>query len=300
MTDSPASARMDLWVEERHKDTASRRFRVKQVLFSQRSPFQQVEVVETEGLGKMLLNDGLVMVTERDEFIYHDMLAHVPLYTHPDPRRVLIIGGGDGGSAREVLRHPTVEHCRMVEIDALVVEACRQHIPQTAACLDDPRLQLTIEDGVEFVARTHERYDVVMVDSTDPIGPATPLFGAEFYANVRRILTPQGIVVSQAESAYHEPEMQSALLAILADLFPRVHLYNYCNMSYPAGLWSFSFGSLGLCPIANLDRARIEREALPTQYYNAPIHCAAFALPEFARKRYARWTTPLPTPGFLP
>ena len=175
------------WIEERHRDSFAMRYRVEKVLFEGQSPFQRVEVVQTAGHGRMLLNDGLVMVTERDEAVYHEMIAHVPLFVHPNPRRVLVIGGGDGGSVREALRHRSVERCRLVEIDEMVVNACRRFIPQTASCLDDPRVEVTIADGVEFVATTGETYDVVLVDSTDPIGPAKPLFGSDFYRNVKRL-----------------------------------------------------------------------------------------------------------------
>ena len=149
------------WIEERYWDFFATRFRVKNVLFSGKSPFQKVEVVETEGHGKMLLNDGLVMISERDEFVYHEMIAHVPLFVHPDPRRVLVIGGGDGGTVREVLKHQSVQLCTLVEIDQMVVDVCRKFIPQTASCLDDPRVVVTIADGVEFVARTKDKFDIV-------------------------------------------------------------------------------------------------------------------------------------------
>ncbi len=193
---------------------------MKRVLFSGKSPFQRVDIVETAGHGRMLLNDGLVMVSERDEHVYHEMIAHVPLFVHSRPQRVLVIGGGDGGTVREVLRHPSVEHVRLVEIDQMVVDACREHLPATAACLSDPRVQVTIADGVRFVAETDERYDVVLVDSTDPIGPAAPLFGREFYGNVRDVLTERGIVVSQAENPFYEQAAQRSLLATLRDRVP--------------------------------------------------------------------------------
>jgi spermidine synthase len=272
------------WIEERYWDFFATRFRMKEVLFSGQSPFQRVEVVDTHGHGRMLLNDGLVMISERDEFVYHEMIAHVPLFVHPRPRRVLVIGGGDGGTVREVLKHASVERCRLVEIDGMVVEACRRFIPQTAAALDDPRVTVTIADGVEFVARTDEAYDVVIVDSTDPIGPAQPLFGAEFYADVKRALTENGIVVSQGESAFYAVDTQESLLSTLAGLFEQVNLYNYTNMTYPGGLWSFTFASKGLRPVADFDPERVLTAGLDFKYYNAAVHRAAFALPEFARK----------------
>ncbi|HOX24320.1 MAG TPA: polyamine aminopropyltransferase [Candidatus Krumholzibacteria bacterium] len=274
---------MDLWVEERNQDTHAVRFRVERVLFRGESEFQTVEIVETAAHGRMLLNDGLIMLTERDEFVYHEMIAHVPLLAHPGPRRVLVIGGGDGGTVRECLKHRDVEHVRLVEIDGLVVDACREHILRTAACLDDPRVQVTIADGVAFVAETAERYDVVLVDSTDPIGPAQPLFGREFYGNVRRVLTDQGIVVSQCENPWYEGPAQRALLDILGEVFPVVSLYNYYNLTYPGGMWSFSFASKGPRPDGELNPPRVEALG-ELQWWTPAIQRAAFALPAFQRR----------------
>jgi spermidine synthase len=198
---SENKSKLEAWVEEKQDDYYSMRYRIDDYLYSKKSEFQSVDVVQTRGHGKMLLNDGLVMVSERDEFVYHDMITHVPLFTHPNPKNVLVIGGGDGGTVREVLRHKSVEKCTLVEIDGLVVEACKEHIPLTSEALNDPRAEVRIEDGVKFVADSvANNYDVVLVDSTDPIGPATPLFGSEFYSNVHRILTTNGIAAAQFES----------------------------------------------------------------------------------------------------
>lgn len=274
----------ELWIEERFKDFYGMRFRVDKVLFSGKSEFQTVDVVETRGHGRMLLNDGLVMVTEKDEFVYHDMIAHVPLFVHPNPKRVLVIGGGDGGTAREALRHKGVEKVVMVEIDKMVVDACREFIPQTAACLDDPKLELIIGDGLEYVAKNTEPFDVIMVDSTDPIGPATPLFGEDFYRDIAKNLKDDGIVVSQGESPFFHPEVQESMLKILNKVFPKVGLCNFSNLTYPGGLWSFTFASKKYHPTKDFDPARVEASGLEFNYYNADIHLAAFCQPEF-RKR---------------
>ncbi len=275
----------NLWIEEKYKDFLGIRFKVEKVLFSGKSPFQTVDVVETKGHGRMLLNDGLVMVTERDEFVYHDMISHVPLFVHPNPKNVLIIGGGDGGTAREVLRHPSIEKCTMVEIDEMVVNACREFIPQTSKDLDHPKMNLIIGDGVQFVKDTKEKYDVILVDSTDPIGPAQPLFGTEFYKDLYNCLSDDGIVVSQGESPFYESEMQNKLLEILNGLFKVVSIYNFSNLTYPGGLWSFTYASKGLHPINDLKSEKVAATGLEFSYYNEQIHRGAFALPEFMRKR---------------
>ena len=231
------------------------------------------------------------MLSERDEFVYHEMIAHVPLFVHPGAERVLVIGGGDGGTVREVLRHPGVRHCRLVEIDGMVVEACRKFIPQTAAALDDPRVEVTIGDGVEFVARTDERYDLVMVDSTDPVGPAKPLFGAEFYGNVARVLREGGMVVSQAESPFFDLDQQRSMLEILKRSFRRVRIYNYANITYPGGSGR-SPSAPGAISVRwrDFDPARVAASGLEFRYYSPEVHRAAFVLPSFQREGLASLT----------
>jgi spermidine synthase len=257
-------------------------FRVERTLFSADSGLQHVAVVESTGFGRMLFNDGAVMLSERDERVYHEMIAHVPLFVHPRAQRVLVIGGGDGGTVREVLRHPSVTACRLVEIDATVVSACRQHLPQTAAALEDSRVEVSVEDGVAYVARAAERYDVVIVDSGDPAGFAVPLFGDRFYADVERLLTDDGIVVSQCQSPFNDLTAQARLLETLGRCFPRVHIYNYCNLTYPGALWSFTFAGKGpRNPVEDLDPRRVADSGLSCFYYNAAVHRAAFCLPQF-------------------
>lgn len=276
------------FIEEMHPAGFSVRYQVREKLFSARSEFQKVEVYDTVSHGRMLLNDDLVMVTERDEYIYHDMISHVPLFLHPNPEHVLIIGGGDGGTAREVLRHSGVVSVDMVEIDAAVVEACRQFIPQTAKGMDaNPKFKLFIDDGVRFIKETNKKYDVIIVDSTDPIGPATPLFGVEFYQNVHKALSENGIVVSQGESPQYNAETQQGLAKILASLFPIVQFYNFTNMTYPGGLWSFSYAAKNIHPINNFNPERVDAQKIQFNYYNKDIHRAAFQLPEFQRKSLA-------------
>lgn len=274
-----------LWVEERFRDFYGMKYKVEKTLFAGKSEFQTVDVVETKGHGKMLLNDGLVMVTERDEFVYHDMITHVPLFVHPNPKKVLVIGGGDGGTAREVIRHASVEKCVMVEIDGMVVDACKEHIPQTAQMLKDPRIELLIQDGIEYVKNTKEKFDVILVDSTDPIGPAQPLFNEDFYQDIFNCLTENGIVVSQGESPYFEVTMQTKLVSIKNKLFPNTFVYNFSNLTYPGGLWTFTFASKGLHPLKDFNPQRVKDSGLEFGYYNTDMHEGAFKyIPTFQRK----------------
>ena len=275
---------LDIWVEESFdKDSVRFRVKCKEILFTGQSPYQKVQVVDTYRFGKMLLNDDVIMITERDEFVYHDMIAHVPLFTHPNPKKVLVIGGGDGGTAREVLRHPKIEQCDMVEIDGMVVEACKKFIPQTAHILSHPKLNLYIEDGVEFIQNTKQKYDVILIDSTDPVGPAVPLFGESFYQKVFEKLNEDGVVVAQGESPFYFIESQKKLYDIYKKLFP-IHLfYYYGNMTYPGGLWSFILGSKKIHPVRDFKLDRVQKSKLQFKYYNSEIHKACFSSPQFAQ-----------------
>lgn len=285
---------LNLWVEELHHGTLGLRYKVKRTLFAGESDFQHISIVETESFGRMLLNDSIVMLSERDEFVYHEMIAHVAMFVHPKVERVLVIGGGDGGTVREILRHRSVRHCRLVEIDPLVVEGCRAHLPWTAAALDDPRVQVTIADGVAFAARSRESYDLIIIDSTDPVGPATPLFGGEFYGNLKRMLNRDGVVISQAESPYYDLQRQQSMLEILGEGFSRVHLYNYVNITYPGGLWSFTYATdVDRCPLNAFESGRVNDSGMAFRYYGADVHRAAFALPAFQHTALEHLLTPI-------
>ncbi|MBI4678199.1 MAG: polyamine aminopropyltransferase [Elusimicrobia bacterium] len=275
------------WVDEVYKGVLRTGFRVRRRLFKGRSAFQTVEVVETAGHGRLLLIDGMTMVSDRDEFVYHEMIAHAPLCVHPRPRRVLVVGGGDGGTVREVLRHACVESCALVEIDSLVVGAAKAFLPGTGRALGDRRCRVLIQDGVKFVRETAERFDVVIVDSTEPFGPAAELFGPAFYRDTSRILTRGGIAVSQAGSPFYEPGTIKNLLAILRPVF-RVSLpFLFTNMTYPGGLWAFTFASKGPHPVRDLNRRRAAG-LKGLRWYSPAMHAAAFTLPPFLQDALGR------------
>ncbi len=277
-----------VWVDEIYQNAVRTGFRLKKRLFKGKSPFQTVEVVETTDHGRLLLIDGMTMVSERDEFVYHEMISHPALFLHPKPRRVLVIGGGDGGSVREVLKHKSVERCVLVEIDGLVVSVSRKYIPQTAGALSDKRAEVLIEDGVKFVAETKEKFDVVIVDSTEPFGPAKELFGPAFYKNVKRILTEDGVVASQAGSPFYEISTIRNLFKITKPIFPVVEVCLFNNLTYPGGLWAFTFATKGIHPLRDFKPARVKASGLELRWYNAEIHAASFALPSFLKKAIGR------------
>ena len=262
---------------------------VKQVLFSEKSPYQRVEVYETDTWGNLMTIDGMVMLSEKDEFVYHEMMTHVGLFAHPDPKRVLIIGGGDGGSAREVLRHPGVEQVDMVEIDEAVVRASKQFLPEVGD-FDNPKLNVLYEDGIAFVKNVTEPYDVIIIDGSDPVGPAEGLFKRDFYDACHNALTDNGILTAQTESpwvpSYHESI--SGLFSILDKVFPVSKMYLAYIPLYPTGMWSMAYASKGIDPLSEEVLTRVE-DGLPTlnakmKYYNKEVHRGAFSIPNFVKE----------------
>jgi spermidine synthase len=257
--------------------------KIKGVLYHGRSAFQEIAVLDTEKMGRLLVIDGVTMLTEYDEFAYHEMIAHVPLLVHPTPSRVLVIGGGDGGAVREVLKHPEVETVHLCEIDKGVVEVCREYFPMLASGLDDRRVKIFYEDGAKFVAAHPNAYDVIIVDSTDPLGPGQVLFQEPFYADMKKSLTAQGIAVTQCESFYlHRPVIEG-VYAFARRLYPTLGYYYTLVPTYPSGMIGFFFCSKKLDPLGDLDETRAAK-LRGLKYYSPETHRAAFALPRFARE----------------
>ena len=277
---------MELWYTEKHTENAQFSMKIQRQLHSEKSPFQQIDVFDTEEFGKLLTIDGVVMLTERDEFIYHDMITHVAMATNPDIKRVLVIGAGDGGTVRELTRYSTIEQIDMVEIDEVVVKVSREFLPFTAAKLDDPRVNLYFEDGIKFVEGKQNIYDLIIVDSTDPIGPGEGLFTTEFYTNCYNALTEKGILVNQNESPYyaHNAREMKRAHAKIKGIFPIAKAYQYHIPTYPSGHWMFGFASKVLDPIKDLNAERWNGLGLKTKYYNTDIHVGAFALPNYVKE----------------
>lgn len=275
---------MDIWLTEKHSEDIALSYRVKRTIFSAVSSFQHIDVVENPQYGRMLLLDGIVMFAEANEFVYSEMISHVPLFVHPRPRKVLIIGGGDGGTAREVLRHPDVERVDLVEIDRMVVETALEHFPDIAGALKDPKVNLEFTDGYDFLEKTEGRWDVVIVDSTDPIGPGRRLFETEFYRNLLRRLEVDGIMVAQCESPFFHPDLIRRVMGDLRSLFSTAHLYCAFVPVYQGGMWAFAFASNAYDPEKHFRTDKYNTLRLPLRYYNDRVHHAAFCLPTFARE----------------
>ena len=261
---------------------------LKKLLFSEQSDYQLVEVYETDSWGNLMTIDGMVMLSERDEFVYHEMISHTAMFTHPNPKRVLIIGGGDGGTAREVLKHPSVEKVDMVEIDKTVVDASKLHFPGVGD-FDNPKLNVLFEDGIAFIKNVETPYDVIIIDGSDPVGPAKGLFEKDFYKFCVDALTDDGVLTAQTESpwvnSYHD-SMRSVFGA-LDDLFPISKMYLSFIPLYPAGMWSMGLASKKADPLADEVLRRAEegsRSMKGLQYYNPDIHRGAFALPNFVKR----------------
>ena len=279
---------MELWFTENHTDNVRFSIKVNKQLFSGESEFQRIDVFESPEFGRFLTLDGYMMLTEKDEFIYHEMITHVPMAVHPEVRNVLVIGGGDGGTVRELLRYPDIETIDLVEIDEMVVEVSRKYLPQTAKCLDnvDGRIRFHYEDGLKFVRHCHDMYDLIIVDSTDPFGPGEGLFTMEFYGNCYKALREDGIMVNQHESPFYENDahsMQRAHKRIVSS-FDMCRVYQAHIPTYPSGHWLFGFASKKYHPLKDFDPKRWRARGIDTRYYTTNLHKGAFYVPAYVEK----------------
>lgn len=278
---------MELWYTEQHTDHVRFSMKVKEQLFNRQSDYQHIAILDTEEFGRVLTLDGYLMITEKDEFIYHEMIVHVPMATNLGIKKVLVIGAGDGGTIRELTRYPEIELIDMVEIDPMVVEACKEFIPQTASKLEDPRVHIYYEDGLKFVRRKVNEYDLIIVDSTDPFGPGEGLFTKEFYGNCYKALTVKGILVNQHESTYYDEyvEAMKRAHARIKETFPIAKVYQAHIPTYPSGHWLFGFASKYYDPLKDFKEEEWERLGFQTKYYNTRLHRGAFALPNYVKEQ---------------
>lgn len=278
-----------VWFTDRNENIALSIRHKGDRVFREKSPFQTVEIYDSFEYGRILTVDNMVMCSEKDENAYHEMIVHVPMLTHPHVKDVLIIGGGDGGSAREILRHPGVETVTMVEIDEVVIKASRQFLPTLSTAFDDPKLNLIIGDGIQYVQDApDEAFDLIVVDSSDPVGPSEGLFSPDFYKQVYRCLRQGGVMTAQSESPRFNQAAFVDLNRCLKQIFgpESVHCYLAFIPTYPTGMWSFTYCSKhGPDPLQAFDLQRSAQfaQAQGLQYYNAGIHQAAFCLPTFIR-----------------
>lgn len=272
---------MNQWFTEEEDNSIRYSYAVTQRLFKEKSEFQEVEVIDTIANGRMLIIDGFVMLSERDEFVYHEMISHIPVSLHSAPRKIGVIGGGDGGTLRELLKHDIVEHVVLCEIDAMVVDVSKKYFPQVAAQLDSPKVDVKIGDGIAYMHTLDKEFDVIIIDSTDPIGPGEGLFTGEFYKSVARALKPGGIMVAQSESPWANSSMISKIHENLSEGFKFIKPYIGSIPTYPRGLWSWSLASQSEIIPSKLRGSRIEQVSPNLQYLSSDLAVAAFSLPKF-------------------
>lgn len=277
----------DSWFTEPHAGAGSAfSLRITEKLHEERSPFQLIEIYDTETFGKLMVIDGCYMVTGRDNFLYHEMMTHPALFTHPDPKRVLIIGGGDCGTLREVLKHQDVERVWQVDIDEAVTRLSEKYFPELCESNGDIRARLLFEDGIQWIKDADDAsIDIIIVDSTDPVGPAEGLFGEAFYRQCQRALHSDGILIQQSESPLLHLELIKGMHKAMRDAgFRETRTLHYPQPSYPSGWWSATLASKETTGLDGFREHDVRNRTFKTRYYNADIHKACLAQPEFCRE----------------
>lgn len=277
---------MEFWFEEFHTPDVKHSIRVNRQLFSAVSDYQRIDIFETPEFGRVLTLDGNVMLTERDEFIYDEMITHVPMAVHPGIADILVIGAGDGGVVKELTRYESVRKIDLVEMDPMVLSACREFLPGNACRMDDPRVHLYFENALKFIRRCENEYDLIIVDSTDPFGPSEGLFTREFYGSCYSALREDGIMVNQQGSPFYvqDAEAMKRSHRRIVHSFPISRVYQAHIPTYAAGYWLFGFASKKYHPIDNLNAETWSALGLETRYYTTRLHQGAFYLPAFLEK----------------
>jgi len=271
---------MEMWLKEMQIDGAAMTYKVKETLVRKQTRYQDLVIVDTEVFGRMLVLDGIVQLTIKDEFVYHEMISHIPLFTHPNPKKVLVVGGGDGGAIREILKHPSVEKVVLCEIDEDVIEECKKYLPEISQGLNDQRCEVFVGDGVEYVRNHKNEYDVIIVDSTDPFSIGEGLFGGNFYNDIYECLTEDGLFIAQTETPVFLPDTVKKVYNDAKAIFPVTRLFTAAIPTYPSGLWSFTVGSKRYDP-SKVDITRIPE--MDTRYYTPELHRACFVLPKYVK-----------------
>lgn len=277
---------MEIWFSENHTDDVKLSIRVDRQLYSVQSDYQRIDVFDSKEFGRVLTLDGYVMLTERDEFIFHEMLVHVPMAVHPNVRKVLIIGGGDGGVVRELSHYSEIESIDLVEIDPMLIEVCKKYLPKTSCCMEDERLKVHCTDALRFVRSKENEYDLIIVDSTDPFGPGEILFTKEFYGNCYKALKEDGIMIHHNESPFYMEEAAwcQRIHKRVCDIFEESTVYQAHLPTYPSGHWLFGFASKKYQPLDDLKAEKWNIRGIHTRYYTTRLHQGAFALPAYVEE----------------
>lgn len=276
---------MQLWFSENHSEGVNFQIKIEKQLYSGESDYQRIDIFESTELGKILVLDGFLMLTEKDEFIYHEMITHVPMAVKPDSKRVLVIGAGDGGTVKQLVKYSSLEKIDVVEIDEMVVEKCREFFPSLTKGFDDERVTILYEDGLKFIRDVYDYYDIIIVDSTDPFGPGEGLFTREFYGNCFTALTEDGILVNQHESPFYDSykDIVKKTHTKLKRFFPVSEIYQAHIPTYPSGHWLFGFASKKY-EGRDVKAYEWEKHKIKCNYYNPELHLGAFAIPTYVKE----------------
>lgn len=273
---------MELWVSELQNEDVKFSCRVKKTIYSEKTDFQEIEILETEYFGKMMILDGVIQTTTFDEFIYHEMIVHVPMFTHPEPKKILVIGGGDGGSVREITKHSGVESVHWIDIDGKVIEACKTYLPEWNHMIqNNPIVEVKIQDGLAHMKESKGQYDVIIVDCSDPVGPGELLFTHEFYKDIYGALKEDGIFVQQTESPFYHRDLIRRIQKDVSSIYPITRLYTANVPTYPSGLHCFTIGSKKYDPMKPLAMRVPDFE---TRCYSPETHVASFVLPKYVKE----------------
>ena len=280
---------MNLWFSEYHAPDVRHSLRVTRHLYSSKSDYQQIDIFDTPEFGKVLALDGDVMLTERDEFIYNEMITHIPMSVHPNVQDILVIGAGDGGVVKELTRYESVKRIDLVEMDPQVIEACRTYLPENACKLDDTRVHIYFDNALRFIRRSTDEYDLIIVDSNDPFGPSEGYFTREFYGICYNALRSDGIMVNQQGSPFykHDAEAMQRSHQRIHSTFPISRVYQAHIPTYPSGYWLFGFASKKYRPVLDLDAEAWNKLGIKTNYYTTNLHKGCFALPAYVERMLA-------------
>lgn len=274
---------MELWFSENHTKDVKFSLKVNKQLFSKESDYQQIDILDTYEFGRVLVLDGDIMLTERDEFVYDEMITHVPMAVHPKAENILVIGVGDGGVVKELAKYEQVKNIDLVEMDPMVVEACKKYLPNNAVELDNPIVKIHYENGLKFIRRWENHYDLIIIDSPDPFGPSEVFFTKEFYGSCYKALKEDGIMVNQQGSPFYKEDANAMKRSHkrLAATFPIARTYQAHIPSYAAGYWLFGFASKKYHPIDDFNPEKWKKLGLKTKYYTTKLHIGCFYLPAF-------------------
>ncbi|MDR1392073.1 MAG: polyamine aminopropyltransferase [Clostridiales bacterium] len=280
---------MELWFTEQHSKDLRFLIKVTKQVYSVKSDFQNICIFDSEEFGRFLVIDDYLMLTEKDEFIYHEMISHVPISTNLNLKNILVIGGGDGGTVREIVKYSNDMKIDVCEIDSVVVDACKKYLPSVACGFNDKRVKIYFEDGTKFVKNINNKYDLIIIDSTDPFGPGEALFTEEFYYDCFNALTENGILVNQHESVFYSEYIQQMIKVNknLKNIFPICEIYQAHIPTYPSGHWLFGFASKTIQPTIDFKSEGWNNLDIKTKYYNTNLHIGAFMLPNYVKEKFS-------------